>query len=262
VILAGVALVAAVAAYGWSGLRLAAGSRTGGSPLRSRSWWLGTALQGAGFGFALLARTVLPLLMVQAAIAGALAVTVLLEHGTGVRRLDARTAWAVAAVVVGIGGIASAVLPGSAQAPGAGVVAALWLVAAGAAAATPVLRQAWPLGALAGCAFGVGAVAARLLVGTGVGLGEVVRFWAWPAATWAVALLIPVGIVLGQWALTRGLARGSSAAVLGGDYLLAVVLPSAAGVLFLGERLRPETAPLAVLGLLAAGWGTRRLLNA
>jgi len=35
-----------------------------------------------------------------------------------------------------------------------------------------------------------------------------------------------------------------------------------AGVLFLGERLRPETAPLAVLGLLAAGWGTRRLLNA
>lgn len=256
------ALLAAVAAYGWSGLRLAAGARTSGSPLASRSWWAGTALQGAGFALSILARTVLPLLLVQSAIAGALAVTAVLEHVAGVRALDRRTGTAVGAVTAGIAAIAAAVVPGPAHDVRPGVVALLWAIAALCAAVIPACRGAWALGAVAGSAFGVGAVAARLLVGGQHALPpeDLARFWAWPAGVWPVALLIPAGIVLGQWALTRGLARGASVAALGGDYLLATVLPSGFGLLLLGEQLRPGAWPLAVLGLACAGWGARRLL--
>lgn len=260
--LAVVALVAAVTAYGWSGLQLAAGSRTAGSPLASRAWWIGTALQGAGFLLSLLSRTTLPLLLVQAAIAGALAVTAVAEHVAGVRLLDRRTSVAVVSVTLGIAGIAAAVVPGPAHDVRAEILVALWGVLAGCAVAVPCCHRPGALGALSGTAFGVGAVAARLLVGTGRTLDDVARFWTWPAQLWPVALLIPAGIVVGQWALTRGLARGSTMAALGGDYLFATVLPSLFGLVVLGERLRDGYWPLAILGVLAAGCGMWRLLDA
>lgn len=261
-LLAVLALTAAVFAYGWSGLRLAAGSRATSSPLASQAWWSGTALQGAGFALSLIARTTLPLLLVQAAIAGALALTAVFEHVTGVRAVDRWTGAAILAVTGGIAGIAAAVVPGPAHDVRFEVIALLWAALAACAAATPVAGRPGLLGALAGTAFGVGAVAARVLVGTGLEPVQVVRFWAWPASLWPVALLIPAGIVLGQWALTRGLARGSSVAALGADYLLATLLPSAVGLLLLGEEFRPGAWPLAVLGGLAAAWGVRRLLDA
>lgn len=258
-LLATLCLVAAVAAYGWSGLRLASGSREEGGALRSSDWWIGTGLQGVGFLTSLIARTVLPLLLVQSAIAGALAVTALLEHLNGVRRLTRAEAAAVAAVVAGIAAVAVAVVPGPARAPGAGDLAALVALLVGSAIACSVLHHPWLLGACSGTAFGAGAIAARLLVG-GTDLGEVVRFWQWTPLTWAIALCMPAGIVVGQWALTRGLARGESVAALGGDYLLATVVPSLFGLLVLGESLRPGLAFLAALGVLAALLGTHRLL--
>lgn len=260
-LLAVLALTAAVFAYGWSGLRLAAGSRATSSPLASQAWWSGTALQGAGFALSLIARTTLPLLLVQAAIAGAFALTAVFEHVTGVRAVDRWTGAAILAVTGGIAGIAAAVVPGPAHDVRFEVIALLWAALAACAAATPATGRPGLLGALAGTAFGVGAVAARLLVGTGLSAGEILGFWTWPARLWPVALLIPGGIVLGQWALTRGLARGSSVAALGADYLLATLFPSALGLLLLGEQLRAGAWPLAVLGGLAAGWGMRRLLD-
>lgn len=262
VIVAVVALLAAVAAYGWSGLRLAAGSREAGSPLVSASWWAGTALQGAGFVLSLLARTVLPLLLVQCAIAGALAITAVLEHVTHVRRLDRRAVVAVGAVTLGIAAVAVGVMPGQAHAVPAEWLAGLWGILAGCAVATMTVRRVWAYGVLSGSAFGVGAVAGRLLVGTGVDLAQIVRFWGWTPTQWAIALLMPAGIVVGQTALTRGLARTHSVLVLGGDYVMATVLPSAVGLAALGERLRPGAWPLVVLGLLAAGAGIGRLLDA
>lgn len=262
VILAVVALVAAVLAYGVSGLALARGARGPGSPLAGRAWWVGTALQGVGFGLSLLARTVLPLLLVQSAIAAALAVTAVLEHLAAVTRLTRACALAVGAVTLGIAAIAVAVVPGPAREAPAVVVWALWAALTACAAATPRVTRAALLGALSGCAFGVSAVGARLLVGTGGGLDQTLRFWSWPAETWSVAVLVPAGIVVGQWALTLGLARGSSMVALGGDYLLATLLPSAVGLVLLGEQLRGGLWPVALAGLLAAGWGLRRLLDA
>lgn len=254
------ALVVAVLAYGWSGLALAAGSRSAGGALRSPSWWLGTGLQGVGFVTALLARTMLPLLLVQSAIAAALVVTAVLEHASGVRRLPRRELLPIAAVVAGVGAIGAAVVPGPTRPATPGDAA--WLVGGLviAAALVAVLRSPGGLGALAGAAFCSGAVAGRLLVGSGTPLADVARFWNWPALTWVIAACLPAAIVVGQWALTRGLARGRAVATLGGNYLVATLVPSLFGLVMVGEHLRDGLWALAVAGVGAAVWGTRRLL--
>ncbi|MBW3086871.1 hypothetical protein KEM60_03100 [Austwickia sp. TVS 96-490-7B] len=259
--LAVICLVAAVTAYGWSGLRLASGSRDEKGAVASTDWWVGTGLQGVGFVTALLARTELPLLLVQSAIAAALAVTALLEHATGVRRLSLREAATVSVVVAGIGAIAVAVVPGPTRAATTGDVVAMWVLVCCCAAVIAWVHHPWVAGALAGTAFGTGAVGARLLVGSGASLAEVAQFWGWSWLMWAVAVLMPMGIVVGQWALTRGLARGASVTVLGGNYAMAAVMPSAFGVVVLGEQLRAGWWPVAVAGVAAALWGTRKLLR-
>jgi len=259
--LAVAALVAGVLAYGFSGLHLASGSREDRHALRSGAWWLGTGLQGVGFVFTFLARGVLPLLLVQSAIAAGLAVTAVLEHVTGRRRLTGVGAVSVSAVVLGICAIGAAVQTGPAPTPRALDVLVLGGLALACALAIPWARGAAVNGMVSGVAFGVGAVAARLLVGSAPSLLDLLRFWQWSPTMWAVAAFMPIGIVLGQWALTRGLASGPSVAALGGDYLLATVAPSAIGILLLGEHLRPQTAPLAVIGALAAGAGLRSLLR-
>ncbi|WP_116111922.1 hypothetical protein [Austwickia chelonae] len=254
------ALVAAVAAYGWSGLILAAGSRESGNALHSKLWWIGTALQGIGFGASVMARTVMPLLLVQSAIAGGLAVTAFLEHVTGVRRMRPVEAFSVGAVVLGVIAVAVAVVPGTTRPPEASdVVISLGLLAL-VACLVPFARTSALSGACSGTSFGVGAISARFLVGTDAPWQDLVRFWDWSGITWTLVMMMPLSMVVGQWALTRGLSFGASVAALGSDYLVATIVPSIFGMLLMGEQMRSGLMPVAVAGMLMAVWGTRRLL--
>ena len=63
------------------------------------------------------------------------------------------------------------------------------------------------------------------------------------------------GLVVGQWTLTRGLARGTSTPTLGCMYVMATFVPALTGLLLLDEFPRPGTVPLILLGLAIGGVG-------
>ena len=99
-ILSVLALVLGVLAYGVAGARLSDGAQAEGGALTSPAWWIGTALQGAGFVFTLAARQHLPLLIVQACVVGGLAVTAIIQHVAGTRRIGGWDACALIAVIL------------------------------------------------------------------------------------------------------------------------------------------------------------------
>lgn len=240
-------LVMGVLSYGVSGARLHKGARAEGSPLRSGSWWIGTALQGAGFLFTLFARRFLPLLLVQACVTSALAVTAVIQHLQGVRRLKLSDVGAVAAVIGGIVLLSMVTVAGSVPAieprflyviVGCAVVCAAGLTLPGG----PVTN-----GLLSGFGFSFSAICARLLMGDHA--HPVWRLWELPLLSWIAGILIVLGMALGQVHLTKGLARGHAAPVLGCNYGMATVFPAAFGVLMLDEHTRPGSWLQVLVGI-------------
>ena len=98
-----IALIASMLAYGLAGAQLHQGSRSDEGALRSRQWWMGTGAQGAGFLLAAISRRTLPLMLVQAVSAGGLAVTAIIQHLNGDRRLRPVDGAAILGVVGGLG---------------------------------------------------------------------------------------------------------------------------------------------------------------
>ncbi|WP_394277104.1 hypothetical protein [Luteococcus sp.] len=254
-----VALLLGVLAYGIAGARLHAGSREEGGALRSRSWWLGTVLQAAGFGFTLLARRSLPLMVVQACSAAGLGVTAALQHASGVRRLRGGEVAAILGLLVGLGLLSTSTLPGPAVAIRPAHIVLMAVCAAICLAALAVRLPPLLMGLAAGLGFSFGAIGARLVI------GDVAHplwiFWQLPASTWAVGLLTGAGIVLGQVHMTRGLARSEATTVLGPMYLAETLVPTIAGLTLLGEHPRPHTGLLALAGLALTLVGTSGLLR-
>lgn len=253
------ALAAAVGCYGVAGARLSSGARQAGSALRSAAWWTGTGLQAAGFVLSLLARAQLPLLVVQAAVVAALAVTAVVQALTGGRRLGARDLTAIGATVTGVALLGAATVPGESGAASAALVGCLVAATAAGGAGLAAHPTAVGSGVLAGLGYTVGAVGARFLVSA---LPSPV--WALgqlTAAAWAIGVLTAAGIVLGQVHLTRGLRVAPAVPVLAAMYLVQTVVPAAIGHWLLDERLRPGWTAGAVLGLLAALGGALALLR-
>ncbi|MTB72652.1 hypothetical protein GGG17_11870 [Arsenicicoccus sp. MKL-02] len=258
-ILAVVMLVLGVLAYGISGARLHKGSQAAGGALRSRSWWIGTALQGAGFLFTLFARRFLPLLIVQACVTSALAVTAVIQHVQGVRRLRASDALAILAVVVGIAALGMVTITGPPPPIEARDINVL--LGCAAACALGLLLPGGPVvnGLLAGFGFSFSAICARLLIGDHTHV--VWRFWELPLLNWVAGMLVISGMALGQVHLTKGLARGHAAPVLGCNYGMATAFPAAFGIGLLGEHTRPGSLPQVVVGLTLALAGALWLLR-
>lgn len=252
-------LLLGVLAYGAAGARLHEGSQHANGALKSRSWWIGTVLQAAGFGFTLLARRSLPLLIVQACSAAGLGVTAILQHVSGVRRLGRREALALVALLVGLGLLSTATIPGPAVAIRP---AHLWLLGGCAALTTAALAFRLPpaaLGIASGLGFSFGAIGARLVIGDAA--HPLWIFWQLPLATWITGLFTGLGIVLGQVHLTRGLARSAATPVLGPMYLMETLVPTVVGLTLLGELPRPHTELLAAAGLAITVAGAIQLLG-
>lgn len=259
VIFAVVMLVLGVVSYGVSGARLHSGSQAEGGALRSVNWWVGTALQGAGFFFTLFARRFLPLLLVQACVTSALAVTAVIQHVQGVRRLRVSDAFAVLAVVAGIALLGFVTVAG--PPPPIAVRHVLVLLVCALACGLGLLLRGGPVvnGLLAGFGFSFSAICARLLIGDHQ--HPLWRFWELPFLNWVSGVLIVAGMVLGQIHLTKGLARGHAAPVLGCNYGMATIFPAGFGLVMLGEHTRPGSLLQVVAGLVLALAGALWLLR-
>ncbi|GAA5159791.1 MULTISPECIES: hypothetical protein [Amycolatopsis] len=203
---------------------------------------VGTALDVVGFLAQLVALRVLPLFVVQAALAASLAVTAVAAIAIGAR-LHAREWAAVVAVCAGL-----ALLGASAQSEGSAPVGLGFHVAL--LVATAVLgllgfaagRVPWTLGLVAGLQFALVALAGRTISTNSVG-----AFFADPAL-YAVGVAGALGMLFYASALQRGSVTTATALMVVGE----TVLPSLIGVLALGDTTRPGFGWLAVAGFAAA----------
>lgn len=215
---------------------------------------LALVLNGVGFLLHVAALQTLPLFLVQAVIAGSVAVTAVL----GVRVLGTRLApreWgAVGLVVAGLVLLGTSAQSGEAEGGPDGLPVVLLAFVAGIAALAAAVRRlaygAVLLGLLAGAGFGVVAVAARLLPDLGLALLT--------SLTSAVLVLAgAVAFLLYSAAMQRGSVTTATAAMV----VTQTVVPATAGLL-LGDRVRPGSVPVAVLGFalaLAGALGLGRL---
>ena len=199
-----------------------------------------------GFGLHVAALQELPLFLVQAVIAGSVAVTALLSIRVFGRRLTRGEWGGVALVVVALALLASSATDEHSAAGSRRAVLLLGLAVvliAGLAAA--VRRVTGPTGAvllglLAGCGFGVVAICARLLPDLGPQLLTA------PVA-YVLVLAGTVAFLVYSGAMQRGSATTATAAMV----VTQTVVPAVAGLL-LGDRVRPGSAPFAVAGFVLA----------
>jgi hypothetical protein len=208
---------------------------------------LGLGLDGLGFVLQIVALRVLPLFVVQAALAASLAVTAVAALALGVR-LGAKERVAVAAVCVGL-----ALLGMSAQSEGstpvglgfrlvlAGVLVALTVAGIVAGRAREHLRTP-VLGLVAGLGYAVVAMAGRVLPSFAPDrlLTDV--------ATYVIAGAGTLAMLFYASALQRGSVTTATAMMV----LAETVLPSAVGVITLGDRPRAGFEPVAVAGFVLA----------
>ena len=188
----------------------------------------------------------LPLFLVQAIIAGSVAVTAVLSVRVFGLRLG-RAQWtAVGLVVLGLALLGPTAAPhGSPQAPdGTPLLLLGAVVLVGAAAAgvrrTPGAAGTVLLGLLAGTGFGVVAVCARLLPDLGLDLLTA-------PTSWVLVLAGATAYLVYSAAMQRGSVTTATAALV----VTQTVVPAVVGLL-LGDRIRPGLVPLAVVGFVLA----------
>jgi drug/metabolite transporter (DMT)-like permease len=201
---------------------------------------------GSGFLLHVTALQSLPLFLVQAVIAGSVAVTAVLSVRVFGVRLG-RSQWgAVALVVLGLVLLAPTATEGAAITPGARepllLLAAVVLVCAAAAAVrrVPGATGTVLLGLLAGTGFGVVAVCARLLPSYGV---EVL--------TAPVAYVLVLAGGTAYLVYSAAMQRGSVTTATAAMVITQTVVPAVAG-LFLGDSVRAGLVPVAVVGFALA----------
>ncbi len=205
------------------------------------------ALNGLGFALHITALQSLPLFLVQAVIAGSVAVTAVLSARVTGTSL-ARAQWlAVGLVVLGLAMLGPSATTGQAD-PG-GTSAALLLLASigfvvlAARFATRVRGAAGAvlLGLLAGSGFGVVAVSARLLPPFGAAvLGSPLAY--------VLLLAGATAFLLYSAAMQRGSVTTTTAALV----ITQTGVPALVGVLLLGDRVRDGFLTLAVAGFVTA----------
>jgi hypothetical protein len=215
--------------------------------LKQWRYVLGLGLDTLGFLAQLVALRVLPLFVVQAALAASLAVTAVAALAIGAR-LDRREWTAIAAVCAGL-----ALLGLSAHGEGSRPVSlafhiglfAVTLLLAGLgvlAGRAPARLRSPALGLVAGLNFGMVALAGRVVWTNSLG-----RLLADPA-TYTVAVAGVLAMLWFATALQRGSVTTATALMVVGE----TVVPSAIGIVALGDTTRPGMGPLAGFGFVLA----------
>lgn len=245
------ALVAAIA-YGTATVvqavgvaRMAAASPGASLVRRARSGWLygvGMALDALGFLASAGALRSLPLFLVQSVIAASVAVTAILAVLVLGARLTRREVGALVAVGLGLVLLALTADEGPARGtPGwlAPVILAVVIVGVTLALVGRRRGSAALLAVAAGLGFSGVGIAARIMPwhGSVTDLLTTTSFWALLAH--AALALVAYGYALDA---------GTATAVAAITFSVETLVPSAVGLAFLGDAVRPHTAPLAVAG--------------
>jgi drug/metabolite transporter (DMT)-like permease len=211
----------------------------------------GLVVDGLGWASTVVALRYLPVFVVQAVLGGAIALTAVgarAVYGAALRRVDR---FACAACVAGLVLVAAGAGPERSDAPSTSavlVLAAVAVLLVIALLAAWRARAAWPLALVAGLGFGGSSVAVRAVhLTTGE---DPVELLAVPAV-YLVVVLGAVGLV----AWSRALERASLARVTAILLVTEVTAPGLAGIVLLGDSVRPGwwTAVTAGLVLAVAG---------
>jgi drug/metabolite transporter (DMT)-like permease len=209
----------------------------------------GLGLDGVGWVLSLLALRVLPLFLVQSAVAASIAVTAVVARmvlGTRLGRVDAA---AIAVIVVGLVLLAVAAAPDASRPVSAAfravlLVGVLVVGAAGAGLARSTSNRGHlGLAAVAGLAFTGTAVAGRTMVIP----THLIDIGREPIA-WALVAYGVLGMLLFSIALQRGSVTTTNAVL----FTVEIVVPTMVGLVFLGDRARGGRWPLMVVGCAAA----------
>lgn len=208
---------------------------------------LGLGFDLLGFIAQLAALRVLPLFVVQAALAASLAVTAIATLALGVR-LSWREWTAVIIVCAGLTLLGSSAQGESSNPVANGFHIALPVIAVGLGLAGMLAGKATPrvrtpaLGLVAGLCFGVVAIAGRVVSVTGISA----------VLTDPAAYAIPLSGVFAMLFFASALQRGGVTAATAMLVIGETVVPSLVGILFLGDETRPGFAVIAGAGFLLA----------
>lgn len=215
--------------------------------LRQGRFVAGVGLDVLGAIAQLLALRVLPLFVVQAALAASLAVTAVLARLLGT--VLGRREWAaVGAVCVGLALVATSAKAQGSAPVGTGfrvglVIAVAVLAGLGAVVARlPAAQRAPALGLIAGLGFGVTAMAGRVI--TGFAPRELLT----DPATYAIAGAGVLAMLFLASALQQGRVTTTTAMMILGE----TVIPALLGALVLGDQTRPGFTAVAITGFLIA----------
>jgi len=249
--LALLAAVAAMLANTAATLLEARGSRRArrGAPVwRQPAYLLGLALDGLGWALSVVALRSLPVITVQSVLTSSVALTTLASHRFRVRDLPGGQLAGVLGVVVGlvlVAGASASDRPAALPAGASPVLLATAVLLA--LLAVPLSRCGRPflVAAVAGVAYGGAALGVRALHLTPDVTADVALL-ARPLV-WAVVVFGVVGVALVAAALRDG-APGPVTAVLS---VTEVVVPGSAGLVLLGDAVRPGWGWALVVGVLA-----------
>ena len=225
--------------------------------LREKPFLAALALNAVGFALHVVALQSLPLFLVQAALAGSVAVTAVLAVGLLHEPLLPRHWVAVAAVCTGLVLLAAAAEASPAAPTSVGAVRVGLFAGVALVALLGVLAGRWRgalgavlLGLVAGAGFAVVAVAARLLP-HGLAPGAVLR----DPALVVLCLGGAVGFLLYATAMQHGSVTLATASLV----VTQTAVPAVLGVVLLGDRVRPDGAALALSGFVLALAGATAL---
>ncbi|WP_298991307.1 hypothetical protein [uncultured Pseudokineococcus sp.] len=230
----------------------AAGSRraTSDRPLwRQPAYLVGLVLDALGWVLAVVALRYLPVITVQSVLTSSVALTALAAHRFRVRRMPRSQLVGVAGVVLALVLVAGATTGQRSEGtlPSAAAPVLLVVALALAAAGLPLARAGRPLvlAAAAGTAYGGAALGVRALH-----LSPDVRVDAdllGRPLVWAVVVFGVTGVLL----VAAALRHGQPGPVVGVVSVTEVVLPGSAGLVLLGDAVRPGWTPVLVVGVLA-----------
>lgn len=216
---------------------------------RQPPYLVGLGIDFFGWLLSLVALRELPLFAVQAAVSASVGVTAVAAAVFLEEQMTREQRVAVVVLLVGL-----VLLGVSAQQEGPGHISEAGRVLllagvpvtllAGIAVARTATRTtgAW-LAAVSGVAFGGTAIAARVLVWP----EHLVELLRDPIA-WSLVAYGAIGLLTFGTALQHGPVTVATASAFTAE----TVVPAVLGVLFLGDRARPGTAPLAIVGFVAA----------
>lgn len=217
--------------------------------VRSVPYLVGLGLDGLGFLLTIVALQTLPLFVVEAFTAGALAVTAVAAASWLKVALSRREWVGVLAVSVGLAvvgltaGEDREVTPSTFERWLPLLVTALLLAVTFAVARVPGRTGVFALGAVAGFGFGLVGIATRMLADP-TSPGALVR----DPSAYGVLAAGALAILALATALQRGQVTQATAAMVVAE----TVIPSAIGLAFLGDTIRPGFAWLAGAGMVVA----------